>query len=78
MTRSTAIILGLLASVLLLVGYSYIKHGDLLTKEGGGFYAMIQAGLSDFTGLFQGNFILVIILFFMGFVIGYLLGKASY
>ena len=74
-THSTAIVLGLLASVFLLVVYSYIKHGDLL-KEG--FFAMINAGLNDFTSLFQGNSVLVIILFFMGFAIGYLLGKASY
>jgi len=78
MSRGTAIILGLLASALLLVVYSYVKHSGELTKEGGGFYAMISAGLSDFTGLFQGNFMLAIILFLMGLAIGYLLGKASY
>ena len=76
MTRSTAIIFGLMLSVILLVGYSYIKHSDKLAQ--GGFSAMISAGLSDFSGLFQGNFMLAIILFLMGVAIGYFLGKASW
>jgi len=76
LTRGTAFVLGLMISVGLLVGYSYINHGDQLTK--GGFFAMISAGLNDFTSLFQGNFMLAIILLLMGLAIGYFLGKASY
>lgn len=74
MTRSTAFILASILSALIIIGYSYFEYG----KTSQGIVDAISKGLSSFVSLFQSNPIPIGITIFIGFIIGYFLGKASY
>ena len=74
MSRSTAFIVALIISALIIVGYSYYEYGQ--TSQG--LSGAISQGLSSFASLFQSDPVQIGILIFIGFIIGYFLGKASY
>jgi predicted negative regulator of RcsB-dependent stress response len=74
MSRSTAFIVALIISALIIIGYSYYEYGQ--TSQG--LSGAISQGFSSFVSLFQSNPVQIGILIFIGFIIGYFLGKASY
>lgn len=74
MSRGTAIIVALIISVLIIIGYSYFEYGG--SSQGLG--NAISQGFSSFASLFQSNPVQIGIMIFIGFIIGYFLGKSSY
>jgi len=74
MTRSTAFMVALILSALIMVGYSYFEYG----KTSQGLVDAISKGFSSFASLFQSNPVQIGIMILIGFIIGYFLGKASY